>query len=293
MHLSEFVVVKQAGAEDARASANGTRIGNDFRLRPSAPQEKFDGIAHPLGEFVRAGKVHGPLADDGIEKSFHEFGEVHDRKISGDFAVFLALGDNFAQQVYGCGFGATQLGRAHRIHRAGENYGLPEWAADFSDISESFVKAAEALFGGGFGGELGFEAFGLAGESAASYFAQYRFFAGEIAEECGLADFQGLHNVVNACFFITALAKKMQGRFDDLLPEAGFLAFAKAADRFFSGSRAAACPGGVAVAITVDYGFRRGWLPDGSFCAGHDAFPPTERTGVGCGSYIVLVALTL
>ena len=85
----------------------------------------------------------------------------------------------------------------------------------------------------------------------------------------------------------------MQGRFDDLLAEAGFLAFAKAAERFFSGSRVAACSGGVAVAIAVDYRFRRGWLPDGSFCARHDAVPPAKRTGVGCGSYIVLVALTL
>jgi hypothetical protein len=55
VNLSEIMVAKQACAEEARASASGTRIDNDFRLRPSASQEKFDGIAHPLGEFMRAG----------------------------------------------------------------------------------------------------------------------------------------------------------------------------------------------------------------------------------------------
>ena len=88
MHLSELVIVMQACAEEARAAASGAGIGNDLRLRPGAPQEKFNGIANPLGEFVRTGQVHGPLADDGIEKSFHEFGEVHDRKVARDFAVF-------------------------------------------------------------------------------------------------------------------------------------------------------------------------------------------------------------
>src|SRR5271156_2176007 len=97
----------------------GVSAKSDLGLRPSAPQEKFHRIAHTLSELVRSGKVHGPLADDGVEKSFHEFGQMHHRKIAGDFAIFLTLRDNFAEKADGCGFRSTQFRRAHWIHRAG------------------------------------------------------------------------------------------------------------------------------------------------------------------------------
>jgi hypothetical protein len=84
------------------------------------------------------------------------------------------------------------------------------------------------LLRGRFGGQLGFEAFGLAGKRTPSHFAQYGIFAGEIAEKRGLANFQSLNNVVDACVLVAALAKKMQSRFHDLLAKARFLAFAKA-----------------------------------------------------------------
>jgi len=53
---------------------------------------------------------------------------------------------------------------------------------------------------------------------------------GKIAEKCGLADFQGMHDVIDTGIFVAALAKKMQRGFDDLLAEARFLTFAKPRD---------------------------------------------------------------
>ena len=49
-----------------------TEKGSPLRL--GTAQEKFDRISHPLSEFMGSGKIDGPLADDGIEKPFHEFG---------------------------------------------------------------------------------------------------------------------------------------------------------------------------------------------------------------------------
>src|SRR5580692_6279367 len=68
-------------------------------LRLCAAQEKFNGITHSLGEFVRSRKIHCPLADYGIEKSFHKFGQMHNWKIPRDLPIFLALRDNLAQKA--------------------------------------------------------------------------------------------------------------------------------------------------------------------------------------------------
>jgi hypothetical protein len=124
------------------------------RLRAGAAQEKFDCVAHALGEFVRSSEIYGPLTDDGVEKSLHEFGEVDYGKILGDLAVLLAFRDNFAQETNGCCFRPAQFRRADWIHRARQNYGLPKRAAYFGDVSQAFVKAAKALLGGGFGGQF-------------------------------------------------------------------------------------------------------------------------------------------
>jgi hypothetical protein len=37
------------------------------QLRFGSAQEKFDCISHPLGEFMRSGKIYGPLTHDRIE----------------------------------------------------------------------------------------------------------------------------------------------------------------------------------------------------------------------------------
>ncbi len=103
---------------------------------------------------MRSGKIYGPLTDDGVEKAFHEFSQVDYGKIAGDLAVLLAFRDNFAQETDGCCFRSAQFGRADRIHRAREDYGLPKRASYFGDISQAFVKPAQALLGGGFGGQF-------------------------------------------------------------------------------------------------------------------------------------------
>jgi hypothetical protein len=82
--------------------ADSCSLGNnrrDFSLWFGPAQEKFDRISYPLGEFVRSSKIHGPLPDDGIEKPFHEFGEVYDRKIMGYLAVSLPFCDDFTEEA--------------------------------------------------------------------------------------------------------------------------------------------------------------------------------------------------
>jgi hypothetical protein len=144
------------------------------RLGLGAAQEKLDGVAHPLREFVRSRQIHGPLPDHGVEEPLHELGEMNDRKILRDLAIFLALGDNFAEKADGGCLGSPQLWRAYWIHRASENYGLPERPPHLRGVSQSFVKPPEPLFRGGFGGQLGLETLGLASKGPAPDFAQYR-----------------------------------------------------------------------------------------------------------------------
>src|SRR5256884_5810353 len=108
-----------------------------------------------------------------------------------------------------------------------------------------------------------------------SHFSQYGIFAGKIAEKRGLANFQSLNNVVDACVLVAALAKKMQSRFDDLLTKARFLAFAKAGHRPLAG-RLMTVPFFLSFAL-VDAPWRwrgQGRSSHSSFCAAHYTFPP-------------------
>ncbi len=151
------------------------------------------------GELVTAGKIDSPLPNDGVEKSFHEFGQVHDWKVARDLAIFLAFRDDFRRRLTVVASAPRNSGESHRVHRARDNHRLPKRSPHFSHISQCFVKPAQALFGRRLSGQFGFQAFGLASERTASHFAQYRFFAGEITKKRGLADFQSLHDVVDAC----------------------------------------------------------------------------------------------
>src|SRR5271167_773957 len=101
MYLSEFRM-------RAHPRDRGTD-GNESLLRFGAPQEKFHCVSYSFGEFVRPGEVNGPLTDDSIEKTFHEFRKMDHRKIAGDLAVLLAFGDDFAQQADGRRLGPAQL----------------------------------------------------------------------------------------------------------------------------------------------------------------------------------------
>src|SRR5579863_8982534 len=193
-----------------------------------------------LCEFVRAGEIDGPLADNSIEEPFHEFGEMYDGKIAADLSIFLALRDDFAEKADGGCLGSAQLWGTHRIHGAGENDGLPQRAPHFCGIAQSFVESPQALLGSGLGGQFRLKAFRLAREGTASDLTQNRIFAREIAKKSGLADFQSVHDVVDACVFVAALAEKVQSGFDDLLSEARLLSFTKPGGWLLAGARMAA-----------------------------------------------------
>src|SRR5580700_6222512 len=174
---------------------------------------------------------------------------MHDRKIVGYLPVLLPFGDDFPQQVDGCCLRSAQLWRTHWIHGSGENYSLPQRPPHLGYVSQSLVKSAQAFLGRGFDGKFRLQAFCLARERAASHFAQNRILAGEIAEKSGLADFQSMHYVVDAGVLIAPLPKKVQGRFDDLLAKARFLAFTKAAHLALP--RTSGSPAGLRVFLLV------------------------------------------
>src|SRR4029077_19910078 len=82
--------VTQVIANALRTPLTLLQTGRYSLLRLGTAQEEFDRISHSLGEFVRSGKIYSPLTDDGIEESFHEFGQVYHRKIRGYFTASLA-----------------------------------------------------------------------------------------------------------------------------------------------------------------------------------------------------------
>jgi len=201
---------------------------------PDAAEEKLDGAGDAVREFVRAGEVHGPLADDGVVETIHELGQVRDGKGAGNVAAFLALRQNLAQQAESKFLMLAHLGRTDGVHSAGENNRMPQGTVGFRVVSEFLVEAAQMVGGGRLARKLVFQVVGDAGETTAADFAQNGVFAWEIAEKSRLADFEGLDDVVNACFFVTALAEQADGRIDDFLAEASFLAFAET-ERFSGG----------------------------------------------------------
>src|SRR4029077_10074379 len=101
--------VTQVFADAQRTPLTLLQTGRDPQLRLSAAQEKLDRISHSLGEFVRSSKIYCPPTDDGIEKSFHEFGQVYDWKIKGYLTVSLAFRDDFTKEAHGRGLRPSQL----------------------------------------------------------------------------------------------------------------------------------------------------------------------------------------
>src|ERR1700679_1913250 len=90
------------------------------------------------------------------------------------------------------------------------------------------VKTSQAFAGLRLAGKLGAPSLADAGVHAFSYLAQDRVFAGKIAKKCGLADFEGLDDVIDTCGFVSVLAKQADGSIDDLLAQARFFALAEA-----------------------------------------------------------------
>src|SRR5258707_14603840 len=100
----------QVFADAQRTPLTLLQNGGDSPLRLGAAQEKLDRVSHSLGEFVRSSKIHRPLPDNGIEKSFHEFGQVYDWKIKAYLPVSLAFPVDFTKEANGRGFRPSELG---------------------------------------------------------------------------------------------------------------------------------------------------------------------------------------
>ena len=202
-------------------------------------QKKVEGVTDAFAETVGDGEIYGPAADDGGIEAFHKVGQVSDGKRFGDFAALLAPSEDFAEEADGDFLRATHFGRAHRIHGAGKDNGAPERLIGFHFAGHALIHAAEALGGGGVGCEIRFEVLLDAVETTATYFAENGVFTGEIAEEGGLADFEGLDDVFDAGVLVALFTEEANGSVDDLLAKARFLAFAKA-ESFASGHRSRA-----------------------------------------------------
>jgi len=81
------------------------------------------------------------LTHDGIEKSFHKFGEVNDREIAGDSPFFCPSAMISRSKLTVAASAPRQFGRTNRVHRAGKDHSLPERSPHFGHISQSFVKS--------------------------------------------------------------------------------------------------------------------------------------------------------
>ena len=73
------------------------------------------GLAGPID--VKS-TIHNPLPNDSVVKSFHEFSQVKNRKVSRDLSPLLALGKNPSQQAERDLLGPAHVGRPHGVHRS-------------------------------------------------------------------------------------------------------------------------------------------------------------------------------
>src|SRR5258708_31118250 len=88
----------QVFADAQRTPLTLLQNGGDPPLRLDSAQEKLDRVSHSLGEFVRSSKIYCPLTDNGIGKSFHEFGQVGDWKNNVVLPVCLCFPDAVTHQ---------------------------------------------------------------------------------------------------------------------------------------------------------------------------------------------------
>src|SRR5260370_10369940 len=103
---------------------------------------------------MRARKIYGPLANGGVVKPIHELRKMLDGKGTGNFAAFLALRQNLAEQSQRKFFVFPHLRRPHWIHRTGEYHGLPQGTVRFRATSHLLIQTAQMLVGRGFTGKL-------------------------------------------------------------------------------------------------------------------------------------------
>src|SRR6266851_5201308 len=183
---------------------------------------------------MRARKIHGPLADDSVIESVHELRKVLDGKGPGNFAAFLALGQNFPEQPQRKFLVLPHVRRTHRIHRAGEDHSVPQGTVRFRVTNQLLIQTAQMFAGRGLAGKLVFQVLGDAGKSSPPDFAQNRVLGREIAEKSRLADFEQLHDIVNARLFVPPLAEQSDCGINVLLTKACLLAFSEAEHFFFA-----------------------------------------------------------
>src|SRR4029077_630213 len=181
---------------------------------------------------MRASEIHGPVAYDCVIEPLHELRKMCDGKGTGNFAAFLALGQNLLEQVQYALLVLPHVRRTYRIHRTGQNHGLPQRAVRFCVTSQLLIQPAQMFGRHGLAGKLVSQVICDASKSSPPDLAQNRVFAREIAEERRLANLKGLHDIVNARLLIPSLAKQSNCSIYDLLAETCLLAFPEA-ERFF------------------------------------------------------------
>src|SRR5713226_5038095 len=185
---------------------------------------------------MRAREIHDPLADDGVVESFHELRKVLDGKRGRNFAAILALGQNLPEQLQRTFLALPHIRRTHGIHRPGENHGLPQRTVRFRVTRQLLIQPAQTLRRGSLAGKLFSQVLGDAGKSSPPDFPQNRVLARKITEESRLADFEGLHDIVNARLLVPPLAEQPNRGIDDFLTETRLLAFPQA-ERFSAAGR--------------------------------------------------------
>src|SRR6266852_4289666 len=187
---------------------------------------------------MRAREIHGPLADDGVVESFHELRKMLGGNGTGNFATFLALGQNLPKQAQRTFLALPHVRRTHRIHRTGENHGLPQRTVRFRVTGELMIQPAQMFGRRGLTRKLVSQVVGDARKSSPPDFPQNRVLARKITEESRLADFKRLHNIVDARLLIPPLAEQSDRSIDDLLTETCLFAFPEA-ERFSTARRIA------------------------------------------------------
>src|SRR6266851_7315388 len=180
---------------------------------------------------MRASEIHGPLADDCVIEPFHELRKMLDGNGTRNIATLLALGQNLPQQAQRTFLALPHVRRTYRIHRTGKNHGLPQRTVRFRVTRQFLIQTAQMFGRGGLTRKLVFQVVGDASKSSPPDLAQNCVFAWKVAEESRLANFEGLHNIVDTRLFIPPLAEQSNRSIDDLLTEACFLAFPEA-ERF-------------------------------------------------------------
>ncbi len=199
----------------------------DAKLRALRRAEKINRVANASHQLVWTRRSGHPVSYHRVVERFHELGEVVHRKCARDFFALLSLFQNFLQQARRNFFLPAHLRRSHRIHRPGQHHRLPKPAIRFHLVSKFAVETPQAIRGARVARKLHLQFFGNAGIPAIAHFVENRVLGGEIAEECGLTDFENLHNIFDAGIFVSLGAEEPQCGFNNFLAQPRFLALAE------------------------------------------------------------------